>query len=138
MESLYFWDSFSLIQHSNSKPILKKLLLYKNNSTLISRFFPKLYPNPDSGGSFTKWLTEKSTNLSSQNKVTFKVPNKANKNNLKKSIEKIFKVNVTKINIINKQARTKLTRGRKIKVSGYKKAIITLKKGQSIDLTTGI
>ena len=82
-------------------------------------------------------VTEKSTNLSSQNKVTFKVPNKANKNNLKKSIEKIFKVNVTKINIINKQARTKLTRGRKIKVSGYKKAIITLKKGQSIDLTTG-
>ena len=83
-------------------------------------------------------VTEKSTNLSSQNKVTFKVPNKANKNNLKKSIEKIFKVNVTKINIINKQPRTKLTRGRKIKVSGYKKAIITLKKGQSIDLTTGI
>ena len=83
-------------------------------------------------------VTEKSTNLSSQNKVTFKVPNKANKINLKKSIEKIFKVNVTKINIINKQARTKLTRGRKIKVSGYKKAIITLKKGQSIDLTTGI
>ena len=83
-------------------------------------------------------VTEKSTNLSSQNKVTFKVPNKANKNNLKKSIEKIFKVNVTKINIINKQGRTKLTRGRKIKVSGYKKAIITLKKGQSIDLTTGI
>ena len=83
-------------------------------------------------------VTEKSTNLSSQNKVTFKVPNKANKNNLKKSIEKIFKVNVTKINIINKQARTKLTRGRKIKVSGYKKAIITLKKGQNIDLTTGI
>ena len=49
-----------------------------------------------------------------------------------------FKVNVTKINIINKQNRTKLTRGRKIKVSGFKKAIITLKKGQSIDLTTGI
>ena len=83
-------------------------------------------------------VTEKSTNLSSQNKVTFKVPKKANKINLKKNIEKIFKVNVTKINIINKQARTKLTRGRKIKVSGYKKAIITLKKGQSIDLTTGI
>ena len=83
-------------------------------------------------------VTEKSTNLSSQNKVTFKDPNKANKINLKKNIEKIFKVNVTKINIINKQPRTKLTRGKKIKVSGYKKAIITLKKGQSIDLTTGI
>ena len=83
-------------------------------------------------------VTEKSTNISEQNKIVFKVPNKANKKNLKSNIEKIFKVNVTKINIINKQKRTKLTRGRKVKISGYKKAIITLKKGQSIDLTTGI
>ena len=87
-------------------------------------------------------VTEKSTNLSEQNKIVFKVPAGANKTNLKKNIknniEKIFKVNVTKINIINKQNRTKFTRGRKVKVSGFKKAIITLKKGQSIDLTTGI
>ena len=83
-------------------------------------------------------VTEKTTNLSEQNKVVFKVPVSANKKNLKTNIEKIFKVNVTKINIINKQNRTKLTRGKKVKVSGFKKAIITLKKGQSIDLTTGI
>ena len=83
-------------------------------------------------------VTEKSTNLSELNKIVFKVPDGANKKNLKKNIEKIFKVNVTKINIINKQNRIKLIRGRKVKVSGYKKAIITLKKGQSIDLTTGI
>ena len=83
-------------------------------------------------------VTEKSTNLSEQNKIVFKVPTGANKVNLKKNIEKIFKVNVTKINIINKQNRTKLTKGKKVKVSGFKKAIITLKKGQSIDLTTGI
>ena len=83
-------------------------------------------------------VTEKSTNLSEQNKIVFKVPVGANKINLKKNIEKIFKVNVTKINIINKQNRTKIAKGKKIKVSGYKKAIITLKKGQSIDLTTGI
>tara|TARA_B100000700_G_scaffold299083_1_gene365760 strand:- start:202 stop:495 length:294 start_codon:yes stop_codon:yes gene_type:complete len=83
-------------------------------------------------------VTEKSTNLSEQNKIVFKVPNKANKKNLKKNVEKIFKVNVTKINIINKQPRKKLVRGRKVKVKGFKKAIITLKKGQSIDLTTGI
>ena len=83
-------------------------------------------------------LTEKSTNLSGENKIVFKVCNSANKKNLKNNIEKIFKVNVTKINIINKQNRTKFTRGRKVKVSGFKKAIITLKKGQSIDLTTGI
>ena len=83
-------------------------------------------------------VTEKSTNLSEQNKIVFKVPSTSNKKNLKKNIEKIFKVNVVKINIINKQNRLKLTRGRKVKVSGFKKAIITLKKGQSIDLTTGI
>ena len=83
-------------------------------------------------------LTEKSTNLSEQNKIVFKVPREANKINLKKNIEKIFKVNVIKINIINKQNRTKEARGKKIKVQGYKKAIITLKKCQSIDLTTGI
>ena len=83
-------------------------------------------------------ITEKSTNISEQNKITFKVPSKANKKNLKTSIEKIFKVNVTKINIINKRNRIKTTRGKKVKIKGYKKAIITLKKGQSIDLTTGI
>ena len=83
-------------------------------------------------------LTEKTTNLSELNKVVFKVPASANKKNLKTNIEKIFKVNVTKVNIINKQTRKKITRGKKVKVVGYKKAIITLKKGQSIDLTTGI
>ena len=83
-------------------------------------------------------VTEKSTNLSEQNKIVFKVSNKLNKIILKKNIEKIFKVNVIKVNIINKQSRKKITRGKKVKIQGYKKAIITLKKGQSIDLTTGI
>ena len=83
-------------------------------------------------------ITEKSTHISEQNKIVFKVPSKANKKNLKKSIEKIFKVNVTKINIINKRNRIKTTRGKKVKIKGFKKAIITLKKGQNIDLATGI
>ena len=83
-------------------------------------------------------VTEKSTNLSEQNKITFKVHKDANKKNLKTNIEKIFKVNVTKVNIINKKTRLKTTRGKKVKVRGFKKAIITLKKGQNIDLTTGI
>ena len=60
-------------------------------------------------------ITEKSTNLSNQNKIVFKVPKTSNKQN-----------------------RTKIVKGKKVKVQGYKKAIITLKKGQSIDLTTGI
>ena len=83
-------------------------------------------------------ITEKSTNLSEQNKVVFKINKKANKISLKKNIEKIFKVNVIKVNIINKQNRTKTKRGKKVKVQGYKKAIVTLKKGQNIDLTIGI
>ncbi len=83
-------------------------------------------------------VTEKSTRLSEQNKVVFKVPNSSNKLILKKNIEKIFKVNVTKINIIKKQSKNKFTRGRIVKIKGYKKAVITLKKGQSIDLATGI
>ena len=83
-------------------------------------------------------LTEKSTNLSEQNKIIFKVPKKANKTNLKKNIEKIFKVNVTKINIVNQKKKIKMRQGKKSTKAGYKKAIVTLKKGQSIDLTTGI
>jgi len=83
-------------------------------------------------------VTEKSTNMLDQNKIVFKVPTGANKVNLKSNIEKIWKVNVTKINIINKRTRTKMSKGKKVKVRGFKKAIITLKKGQSIDLTTGI
>ena len=83
-------------------------------------------------------ITEKSTNLSEHNKIIFKVPIKANKINLKKNIEKIFKVNVTKINIINKRTRVKTTSRGSKKVLGYKKAIVTIKKGQNIDLTSGI
>ena len=83
-------------------------------------------------------VTEKSTTLSEQNKIIFKVPFKSNKKILKKNIEKIFKVNVTKINIINKKSKIKISRGKKVKVSGFKKAIVTIKKGQNIDLTSGI
>ena len=67
-------------------------------------------------------ITEKATILSEQNKTVFKVHKRANKKTIKKNIEKIFK----------------MKQGRKSVKSGYKKAIITLKKGQSIDLTTGI
>ena len=83
-------------------------------------------------------VTEKSTNLSEMNKIVFRVNRSADKRSVKKSIEKIFKVNVVKVNIINKQRRLKTIRGRKVKVQGQKKAIVTLKKGQNIDLTTGI
>jgi large subunit ribosomal protein L23 len=83
-------------------------------------------------------ITEKSTYLSDFNKVVFTVHKGANKKAIKRSIEKIFKVNVIKINTINIKGKTKLVKNKKSFKSSYKKAIITLKKGQSIDLSTGI
>ena len=83
-------------------------------------------------------VTEKATSLSEVNKIVFKVHKGASKNSIKKSIEKIFKVNVIKVNTINLKGKTKLVRNKKAYKSGYKKAIVTLKKGQSIDLATGI
>ena len=83
-------------------------------------------------------ITEKATGLSEQNKVTFKVRNDASKKSIKKNVEKIFKVNVIRVNTVNKKSKTKIIRGKIGKKKGYKKAIVTLKKGQSIDLTSGI
>ena len=83
-------------------------------------------------------ITEKATSLSEFNKIVFKIHKDASKNSIKRSIEKIFKVNVVKINTINLRGKTKLVRGKKSSRPGYKKAIVTLKKGQSIDLATGI
>jgi len=83
-------------------------------------------------------ITEKATTLSEFNKMVFRVHKGASKNSIKKSIEKIFKVNVIKINTINLKGKTKLVKGKKSSRPGYKKAIVTLKKGQSIDLATGI
>ena len=83
-------------------------------------------------------ITEKATTLSEFNKMVFRVHKGASKNSIKKSIEKIFKVNVIKINTINLKGKTKLVRGKKSSRPAYKKAIVTLKKGQSIDLATGI
>ena len=83
-------------------------------------------------------ITEKATILSEQNKTVFKVHDKASKKTIKKSIEKLFKVNVVKVNVINRKAKLKMKQGKKSYRSGYKKAIVTLKKGQSIDLSTGI
>ena len=83
-------------------------------------------------------ITEKATILSEQNKTVFKVHSGANKNSIKKNIEKLFKVNVVKVNIINTKTKKKIKQGKLSKKPGYKKAIVTLKKGQSIDLTTGI
>ena len=83
-------------------------------------------------------ITEKATVLSEQNKTVFKVHKNANKKIIKKNIEKLFKVKVIKVNIINKKTKIKMRQGKVSKKTGYKKVIVTLKKGQTIDLTASV
>jgi large subunit ribosomal protein L23 len=83
-------------------------------------------------------ITEKATILSEQNKTVFKVHSGSTKDIIKKNIEKLFKVSVIKVNILTTKGKTKVKQGKISNKPGYKKAIVTLKKGQSIDLTTGI
>ena len=83
-------------------------------------------------------ITEKATILSDQNKVVFKIHKHASKNSIKKNIEKIFKVKVVKINTIKKKSKNKIVKNKHSKKKGFKKAIVTLKKGQTIDLSTGV
>ena len=81
--------------------------------------------------------TEKTTTLNQFNQYSFIVSKDSSSNEIKSAIEKIFKVKVIKINTINRKAKTKIVRGKLGFKKGFKKAVITLKKGQSIDLGSG-
>jgi large subunit ribosomal protein L23 len=83
-------------------------------------------------------ITEKSTLLSDYNKVVFKVPLDATKDDVKAAIEALFKVKVVSINTIVVKGKTKRFKGVAGRRSDMKKAIVTLAKGQSIDVTTGL
>ena len=83
-------------------------------------------------------ITEKSTLLSEQNAVVFKVANDASKPQIKAAIEALFNVKVTGVNTITQKGKTKRWKGRPYTRSDMKKAIVTLAEGQSIDITSGI
>ena len=83
-------------------------------------------------------VTEKSTILSENNQIVFLVNINSNKIDIKKSIELIYGVKVNSINIIRVKGKTKVFKGKVGKRSDYKKAIISLSKGQSIDLSMGV
>ena len=83
-------------------------------------------------------ITEKSTLLSEQNAVVFKVANDATKPQIKAAVEALFNVNVTGVNTLTTKGKTKRWKGRPYTRSDVKKAIVTLKDGDSIDVTTGI
>jgi large subunit ribosomal protein L23 len=83
-------------------------------------------------------ITEKSTMLSEQNAVVFKVATDATKPQIKAAVEALFGVSVTGVNTLTCKGKTKRWKGRSYLRSDVKKAIVTLAEGQSIDVTTGI
>jgi large subunit ribosomal protein L23 len=83
-------------------------------------------------------ITEKSTMVSEQNAVVFKVARDATKPEIKAAVEALFNVSVTNVNTIVQKGKTKKWKGAPYQRSDMKKAIVTLKDGQSIDVTTGI
>jgi len=80
-------------------------------------------------------ITEKSTLVSEANAVVFKVANDATKPQIKAAVEAIFGVGVTAVNTIVQKGKTKRWKGKPYTRSDIKKAIVTLKDGDSIDVT---
>lgn len=83
-------------------------------------------------------ITEKATAVSEHNQVVFKVALDANKHEVKRAIETLFDVKVTAVNTLRVKGKTKMHRGRPGRRSDYKKAIVTLAEGNSIDVSTGV
>jgi large subunit ribosomal protein L23 len=83
-------------------------------------------------------ITEKSTMMSEHNAVVFRVANDATKPQIKAAIEALFDVKVNKVNTIVQKGKTKKWKGTPYTKSDFKKAIVTLAEGQSIDVTSGI
>ena len=83
-------------------------------------------------------ITEKSTLASENNAVVFKVANDSTKPQIREAVEALFDVKVTAVNTIVTKGKTKRWRGKPYKRTDVKKAIVTLKDGDSIDVTSGI
>jgi large subunit ribosomal protein L23 len=83
-------------------------------------------------------ITEKSTMASEQNQVVFKVAGRATKPEIKAAVEALFRVKVTGVNTLNRKGKTKRFRGVVGRQKDFKKAIVTLADGHSIDVTTGL
>ena len=83
-------------------------------------------------------ITEKSTMLSEHNAVVFKVASGASKPEIKEAIEALFNVKVTGVNTVVTKGKSKRWKGKPYQRSDFKKAIVTLAEGQTIDVTSGI
>ena len=83
-------------------------------------------------------ITEKATMASEFNQVIFRVAPNATKPQVKESVEKLFDVKVKAVNTLIRKGKTKRFRGIAGRQSDFKKAIVTLEEGHSIDVTTGL
>jgi large subunit ribosomal protein L23 len=83
-------------------------------------------------------VTEKSTTLQTVGKYVFEVKKEANKNQIKEAVEKAFKVKVTAVNVINETGEIKRVGRRLINTPSRKKAIVTLRAGDKIQLFEGV
>ncbi len=83
-------------------------------------------------------ITEKATQGSEHGQVTFRVAREASKPEIKAAVEGLFGVKVRAVNTLRQQGKAKIFRGRPGERSDFKKAIVTLVEGQTIDVTTGI
>ena len=83
-------------------------------------------------------ITEKATLLSEHNAVVFKVASGASKPQIKAAIEAIYNVKVSAVNTCTQKGKTKRWKGKPYRRSDFKKAVVTLAAGQSIDVTSGI
>ena len=83
-------------------------------------------------------ITEKATFLTQNNQYSFKVLMPATKKDIKEAVEKIFKVDVVSVNTIKTFGKSKVFKGHRGQRSDYKKAIVRLKAGQTIDSSVGI
>ena len=83
-------------------------------------------------------ITEKATMGIENNQITFRVLLDASKPEIKAAVEKLFSVEVTAVNTIRQRGKVKRFKGKPGKRSDYKKAIISLAEGHSIDVTTGL
>ena len=83
-------------------------------------------------------ITEKNTMLQAQGKYVFEIAEEANKPQIKQAVEKVFKVRVTAVNVMTVPGKTKRVGRRMVLTPSHKKAIVTLKSGDKIELFEGV
>ena len=83
-------------------------------------------------------ITEKNTVLQAQGKYAFEVAGEANKHQIKQAVEKAFKVEVTAVNVMTVPGKERRVGRQQVLTQSWKKAIVTLKPGDKIELFEGV